>query len=124
MSRVLIVDDHELLRRAVRELLTKGLGDAGVAPDVGEAVTADEAVRRVQEEAWDVVVLDLALGSQRGLDTLRRIKQARPAVPVLVMSMHPEEQYGAAARAAGAAGYLVKGSSPDEILAAVRGVIR
>jgi two-component system, NarL family, invasion response regulator UvrY len=116
MSRVLIVDDHEALRRAVRDVLTTGLRDV----EVHEAVTADEAVRRVEDETWDVVLLDLALGSKRGFDTLRRIKQARADLAVLVMSMHPEEQYGAAARAAGAAGYLTKGASPDTIVAAVR----
>ncbi len=116
MSRVLIVDDHELLRRAVRDVLTNGLRDV----DVHEAVTADEAVRCVEEKAWDVVLLDLALGDKRGFDTLRRIKHVRADVAVLVISMHPEEQYGAAARAAGAAGYLTKGASPAAIVAAVR----
>jgi two-component system invasion response regulator UvrY len=114
--RVLIVDDHVLLRRSVRALLTDRID--GVVVD--EAANGEDAVRRVAAEPFDVVLLDLSLGRARGFDTLRAIRGARTGVSVLVMSMHPEEQYGAAARAAGAAAYIVKGSPPDAIVQAIR----
>jgi DNA-binding NarL/FixJ family response regulator len=114
--RVLIVDDHVLLRRSVRALLTDRI--EGVVVD--EAANGEDAIRRVGAEPWDVVLLDLSLGRARGFDTLRAIRSARVGVTVVVMSMHPEEQYGAAARAAGAAAYIVKGSPPDAIVQAIR----
>jgi len=114
--RVLIVDDHVLLRRSVRALLTDRID--GVVVD--EAANGEDAIRRVGAEPWDVVLLDLSLGRARGFDTLRAIRSARAGVAVVVMSMHPEEQYGAAARAAGAAAYIVKGSAPDAIVQAIR----
>jgi DNA-binding NarL/FixJ family response regulator len=117
--RVLIVDDHERVRRGVREALARTLGEA----ELGEAGSAAEALRRVEQEPWDVVLLDLSLPDGSGVETLRALRALRPALPVLVMSMHPESQYGPVARAAGAAGYLPKGSDPETIAAAVRGVL-
>jgi two-component system invasion response regulator UvrY len=114
--RVLIVDDHERVRRGVREVLARALEQAAF----GEAGSAAEALRQVEQELWDVVLLDLSLPDRSGLDTLKELRRARPDLPVLVMSMHPEEQYGAAALAAGAAAYLAKGSDPEAIAAAVR----
>ena len=117
--RVLIVDDHERVRRGVRDALDRVLGE-GV---FGEAGGAAEALQRVEQEPWDVVLLDLSLPDRSGMDTLKELRRRRPAVPVLVMSMHPESQYGPAARAAGAAGYLPKGSAPETIAAAVRSAV-
>jgi DNA-binding NarL/FixJ family response regulator len=117
--RVLIVDDHERVRRGVRDALDRALGE-GV---FGEAGGAAEALQRVEQERWDVVLLDLSLPDRSGMDTLKELRRRRPGVPVLVMSMHPESQYGPAARAAGAAGYLPKGSAPEAIAAAVRSAV-
>jgi DNA-binding NarL/FixJ family response regulator len=117
--RVLIVDDHERVRRGVRDTLGVALGE-GV---FGEAGGAAEALQRVEQEPWDVVLLDLSLPDRSGMDTLKELRRLRPGVPVLVMSMHPESQYGPAARAAGAAGYLPKGSAPETIAAAVRSAV-
>jgi len=117
--RVLIVDDHERVRRGVREALARTLGEG----EFGEAGTAAQALRQAEEQPWDVVLLDLSLPDGSGMETLRALRQLRPALPVLVMSMHPESQYGPMARAAGAAGYLPKGSDPEAIAAAVRGAL-
>jgi len=119
MIRILIVDDHEGIRKAVREVLTRRLE----AAEIEEAGDADEACRRVENEPWQLVLLDLSLGGPRGLDTLRRIKQLCPTLPVLIMSMHPEEKYAPAARAAGAAGYVMKGASAGAIADAVRAAL-
>jgi len=117
--RVLIVDDHERVRRGVREALERTLGGGSF----GEADSAAEALRRAEAEPWDVVLLDVSLPDRGGLEALRDLRRVRPALPVLVMSMHPEEQYGPAARAAGAAGYLPKGSDPEAIASAVRAAV-
>jgi DNA-binding response OmpR family regulator len=118
--RVLIVDDHQQVRRSVREAL-----DRTLAPVVcGEAGGADEALQRICEERWDLVLLDLSLPDRSGMEALRELRQRQPALPVVVMSMHPESQFGAAARAAGAAGYLAKGADPETLAAAVRGALR
>jgi signal transduction histidine kinase len=117
--RVLIVDDHAMVRRSVRESLERALGPG----EFGEAGGAAEGLRLVREQPWEVVLLDLSLPDGRGLETLREIRALRPGLPVLVMSMHPEKEYGPAARAAGAADYLMKGSDPQVIAAAVRSAL-
>lgn len=117
MKRVLIVDDHQRVRRSVREVVERALGESVV----GEAGGRAEALERMQVgEGWDLVLLDLSLPDGDGLATLRELRRLRPATPVLVMSMHPEAQYGPAARAAGAAGYLPKGSDPETVAEAVQ----
>jgi DNA-binding NarL/FixJ family response regulator len=110
------VDDHPQVRRSVREVLARSLAGG----EVGEAGGRAEALARMQAESWDLVLLDLSLPDGGGLEVLRELRALRPSVPVLVMSMHSEAEYGAAARAAGAAGYLAKGSAPEALMAAVR----
>jgi DNA-binding NarL/FixJ family response regulator len=119
MKRVLIVDDHQPVRRSVRAVLERALGD-GV---FGEAGGGAETLALVQQQEWDLVLLDLSLPDGSGLEILRQLRRLSPATPVLVMSMHDEAQYGAAARAAGAAGYLAKGGDPAALAAAVRRVL-
>lgn len=120
MIKILTVDDHEIVREGIKRLFD---GRAEAA-EVGEARTAHEAIQSITEQNWDVVVLDLSLGARSGLEVLREIKQFRPKLPVLVLSMHSEEQYAVRAFKAGAAGYLTKGSSRDELLAAIQKVLR
>jgi DNA-binding NarL/FixJ family response regulator len=119
MTKVLVVDDSDAVRRSVHSVLADLLADA----DIGEAASAAAALARVDAEHWDLVLLDLSLPDRSGIDTLRAIHALRPALPVLVMSFHPEAAYGPAVRAAGAAGYLTKGSSADVIAQAVRGAL-
>jgi two-component system invasion response regulator UvrY len=114
--RILVVDDHGEIRRVMREILTDRLAEV----EVGEAADADEACRLVAREMWHLVLLDLSLGAHRGLDALRRIKQIRAELPILIMSMHPEERYGPVAESLGAAGYLMKGADAGAIVTAVR----
>lgn len=119
MTRVLLVDDSDLVRRSVRAVLASAL--TGVT--VGEAAGAAEALVLVDREPWDVVLLDLSLPDRSGIDTLRDIHRLRPALPVLVMSFHAEAEYAAAARAAGAVGYLAKGSPSAVIASAVQSAL-
>ena len=118
MTRILIVDDHAVVRRGLKQIL-----EGELAPVVfGEAKNAQEAMDRVLAEPWDVMVLDISLPGKNGLDLLREVKEHRPALPVLVLSMHPEDQYAVRVLRAGAVGYMTKESAPDELVEAIRKV--
>ena len=114
--RILIADDHAMFRRGLRETLAEAL------PRVtfGEAKTAAETVEFVRRQHWDVVILDISMPGKSGLDILDDIKRLRPRIPVLLLTMHPEEQYARRALKAGAAGYLTKDSVPDELTTAIK----
>ena len=117
LHRILIIDDHDVVREGV-----KGLFGAGTT-EFGEARTGAAAIDRIRERDWDIAVLDISLAGRSGLDVLKEIKQLRPKLPVLVLSMHAEEQYAMRAFKAGAAGYINKASSRDELRDAILKVI-
>ena len=119
MIRILLVDDHAVVRRGVRDILTEALGKVAF----GEASKPSEAIDKLQAEDWDVVVLDISLPGRGGLDALREIKRLRPALPVLVLSMHAEDHYALRALRAGAAGYVNKESAAEDLSGAVRKVL-
>jgi two-component system, NarL family, invasion response regulator UvrY len=120
MTKLLIVDDHEVVRDGVKSLF-----DAQPNTIVfGEATTAAEALQLVSEQNWDLVVLDLSLGGRSGLDVVKELKQIRPRLPILILSMHSEEQYARRAFRAGAAGYITKDSSRTELFKAIEKVRR
>jgi DNA-binding NarL/FixJ family response regulator len=119
MKKILIVDDHEVVREGVKKILDEQPG-----PIIfGEASTASEVLRLVREQDWDIVMLDLTLGERSGLEVLKELKQLRPRLPVLILSMHSEEQYARRAFKAGAAGYITKGSHREELVTAINKVI-
>jgi DNA-binding NarL/FixJ family response regulator len=117
MIRVLVVDDHPVVREGLRSMLSANAVDV-----VGDAATAGEAVRLCAEAAPDVVLLDMSLPDLDGPSALRRIKQARPEARVLVLTMHDDPALVRGAVRGGAAGYLLKGVSRQELLAAVQAV--
>jgi two-component system invasion response regulator UvrY len=119
MTRILLVDDSLEVRRTMRAMLAELLGDV----NLGEAADAASALATVGQEPWDLVLLDLSLPDRNGIDTLRQIHRMRPALPVLVMSFNVQAEYAAATRAAGAVGYVAKGSSSDAIASAVRSAL-
>lgn len=119
MKKILIVDDHEVVREGVKKILD----EQSSAATFGEASTAPEAIRLVREQDWDVVVLDLSVGDGGGLEVLKELKHIRPRLPVLILSMHSEEQYARRAFKAGAAGYITKGSPREELVKAINKVI-
>jgi two-component system, NarL family, invasion response regulator UvrY len=114
--RILIADDHPGLRRALKEILGREL-DGAVC---GDAEDGDQVLAQVDGHHWDLVILDVTMPGRNGLDVLRDLKRIRPQLPVLVLSMHPEDQFGKRALIAGAAGYMNKGSAPDELIKAIR----
>jgi len=118
MRRILIVDDHVVVRDGVKKIFDEQPGEAVF----GEASTAQEALTLVREEVWDVVVLDISLGHRSGLEVLQEVQQLRPQLPVLILSMHAEEQYARRAFKAGAAGYITKDSARTELVEALNKV--
>jgi two-component system invasion response regulator UvrY len=114
--RILIADDHAILRRGLKEILVREL--PGVV--CGEAEDAQEVVAQVQSGDWDLVMLDITMPGRSGLDVLKDLKTMRPKLPVLFLSMHPEDQYGKRVLKAGASGYMNKKSAPEELINAIQ----
>jgi len=115
MIRVFIVDDHALLRRGIRDILTDG---AGIAV-VGEAGDYNDLRTKMRELQFDVLVLDVNLPGKNGIDILKTLREENPRIKVLILSMYPEDQYAVRALKAGAYGYLNKTSAPEQLLDAV-----
>lgn len=120
MIKILIADDHPIVRRGLRQILAEE-PDVGV---VGEAGTAQKVLELVRKQHWDVVVLDITLPGKSGLDVLKELKQERPKLPVLVLSVHPEEQYAVRVLRAGAGGYMTKEKAPEELIKAITKVLQ
>jgi two-component system, NarL family, invasion response regulator UvrY len=118
MIRVLIADDHVIVRKG----LTQIVSDTPDVMVVGEAGNGHDVLGFVREHDCDVVLLDIAMPGKDGLDTLKELKIIKPLLPVLVLSMYPEEQYAVRLLKAGASGYLTKESAPEELVAAIRKV--
>jgi two-component system, NarL family, invasion response regulator UvrY len=113
---ILIVDDHPVVRRGVRQILEEAFRGSVI----GEAENASGALDLLRSRSWDVVVLDITIPPRSGLDLLKEIKRDRPFLPVLVLSIHPEDQYAVRALRAGASGYMTKESAPQELVKALR----
>ncbi|GLT24648.1 MULTISPECIES: response regulator transcription factor [Zoogloea] len=116
--RVLIADDHAIVRQGLRQILSD-TADLTVA---GEAENGVQAVQLVRSGEWDVVLMDVSMPDRNGIDALKIIKKEFPRLPVLILSMYPEEQYAIRALKAGAAGYLTKQSAPELLVTAIRQV--
>lgn len=119
MIRILLVDDHAVVRQGLKQIVAESLPDA----TFGDAANADEALRMARTRNWDIVILDISLPGKSGLEALKELRVARPGLPVLVLSMHPEEQFAVRALRAGAAGYLTKRTAAKDLVAAVRKVL-
>jgi len=118
MIKVLIADDHAIVRSGLKQILAE-IADITVA---GEATNGRETLEKVQKQHWDVLVLDITMPGRSGLEILKDIKNLKPELPVLVLSMHAEEQFATRTLKAGAAGYLNKESAPEELVKAIRKV--
>lgn len=115
MLKVLVVDDYPLFRRGVKDLVNEGFQGA----KIGEAGNAFEMLELLRRKPWDVAVLDINMPGMNGLDALKQVKQEFPTLPVLILSMYPEEQYAIRMVKAGADGYLTKSSAPEELVKAI-----
>lgn len=118
MIRILIADDHTILREGLKQILAE-CGDMVVA---GEADNGLDALKRVREEDWDVVVLDMSMPGKSGIELVKLIKSEKPKLPILILSMHKEDQYAVRTLKAGASGYLCKDSASAQLVSAIRKV--
>ena len=118
MLKILIADDHAIVRQGLKQIVTE-TRDMIVA---GEASNGQELLDKIKENDYDVVVLDITMPGRNGIDVLKQLRSERPELPILMLSIHPEEQYALRALKAGASGYLTKESAPDELVVAIRKV--
>jgi len=116
--RILIADDHAVVRKGLRQILEEA-SDIVVG---GEASNGREVLEKIRAGGWDALVLDITMPGQTGLEVLKEVKQEAPRLPVLMLSMHAQEQYAARVLKAGASGYLPKESAPEELIKAIRKV--
>ncbi len=117
--KILLTDDHALMRQGLRLILERDFPGT----IFGEAGNAEESLRSVAQENWDMVILDIAMPGRSGIEVLREIKLSHPRLPVLVLSMYPEDQFAVRLLKSGAAGYLTKTSAGDQLAEAVRKVM-
>jgi two-component system, NarL family, invasion response regulator UvrY len=120
MTRVLLADDHALFRAGLRQFLLDALPSA----EIGEVASGSEVLTSLQRETWDMLILDINMPERTGLDILRHVKCGHPATHVLVLSGYPERQYALNVLRAGATGYIAKDAAPEDLLKAVRAVLR
>lgn len=118
MIRILLADDHVLFREGLKQILGKHR-DLRVADEAGSGT---EAIEKILTGRYDVIILDISMPGRSGLDILHEIRARHPDLPVLILSMHPEEQYAVRVLRAGAAGYLTKESAAAELISAIRKV--
>ncbi len=119
MIRILIADDHTVVRKGLRQILAEEFTDA----EIEDVPDAEELIKKLLRGKWDVVISDLSMPGKSGLDALQYIRQQYPGLPVLILSIHPEEQYAIRVLKAGAAGYLSKDTAPEELVNAVKRVL-
>ena len=116
MIRILVADDHSVVRQGIKQIIAD-------SPDMeiaGEAATGQEALELVRSGSFDLIILDIAMPGQSGLDILRELKAESPALKVIILSMYPEEQYAIRSFRDGVSAYLTKGTSPEELILAIR----
>jgi len=120
MIRILVADDHTVVREGIKQILA-GQDDMVVEDEAG---SGQEVLSKTALKSFDLVLLDISMPGRSGLEILEELRAARPKLPVLILSMHPEEQYAVRTLRAGAAGYLTKASAPQELIAAIQKVSR
>ena len=119
MTRILIADDHAIVRKGIRHILIEGFPDAIIE----EVADAESLIKQTLEKDWEVIISDLSMPGRSGLDALPQIKQIKPKIPILVMSIHPEEHYAVRVLRAGGSGYVSKDLAPEELVTAVKRVL-
>jgi two-component system invasion response regulator UvrY len=119
MATVLIADDHALIRNGLKQLLA----DDHSIREIGESKSGRETIDKLQEQRWDLLILDINMPDRSGIDILRQVRATHPHTRVLVLSGFPEKQYAVNVLRAGASGYLNKEMAPEELLAAVHSVL-
>lgn len=119
MMRILLVDDHPVVRLGVKEILRGAFS----AATIGEASDGLEALAELRTSPWEMVLLDLSMPGRSGLDLLKDLRRERPSVPILVLSMHPPDQFAGRALRAGASAYVTKDAAPTELATAIERIL-
>lgn len=119
MLKVLIADDHEIVRRGLKQILVEGFAFA----TIDEAGDCPTLVEKALGGDWDIIVSDLAMPGGGGLEALKQIKKESPSLPVLILSIYPEDQYALRVLKAGASGYLNKDAAPEELVIAIQRIL-
>lgn len=119
MPRILIADDHSVVRKGIIQIIQ----DDFAFSHIEEAISGEELIKKVLKQDWDIVITDITMAGQSGLDAMRQIKLSKPQLPVLILSMHPEKEYAIRVLKAGASGYLNKETAPEELINAIRIVL-
>lgn len=117
--KVLIADDHAIVRKGLKQIIHEEYPQALIE----EASNAEELIHKTMLDSWDVIITDLSMPGRSGLDALRQIRESFPKLPVLVLSMHPEDQYAIRVLKAGASGYINKDSAQEELIVAMNKVL-
>ena len=120
MAQILIADDHAVVRRGVKQILEEEPG----LKVLGQATNGYEVIQNIQEKNWDILILDITLPDRNGLDVLKEVKSLRPDLPVLILSIHPEEEFAVRALKLKASGYVAKGSVPEELVIATKMILK
>ena len=120
MLQILIADDHAIIRKGLKQILL----DEYPSANVEEVNDAEGAIKKTLSNEWDIIICDLSMPGRSGLDVVQHVKQNYPKLPVLVLSIHPEEQYAIRVLKAGAAGYLSKETATEELVKAVQRVLQ
>ena len=120
MLDILIADDHTVVRKGIQQILQEGFPNCNIS----EAKDAESMLEQIIQKNWDVVISDLSMPGRSGLDTIPQIKKINPNIPVLIMSIHSEDQYAIRVLKAGAAGFLNKNLVPEELVIAVKRVLQ
>jgi len=118
MKNILIADDHPIVREGLKQILAKSFDTVSV----DEAGNGNEVLNKLGEKDYDIILLDISMPGRDGFETLAQIKHEKPKIPVLILSMHPEEHYAKRALKSGAAGYLSKNRAQEELLTAIQRV--
>ena len=116
MIEILIADDHRIVREGLKQILSEDIG----LVVAGEAASGVEVIKKVRERNWDLLILDMSMPGKNGIDLIKQIKQEKPRLPILVLSMHKEKLYGVRSIKAGASGYLTKNSASSKLIIAVK----
>ena len=117
--RILIGDDHPLFRKGLKELLDESFSPA----EIGEAESGDDMLALVKQRDWDIVIMDISMPGRSGLELLRELREAKPSLPVLVMSTHSEELFAVRMFRAGASGYITKAAAAEQVVEAIRTIL-
>jgi len=119
MVRIIITEDHTIVRKGLIQILKEEIPNL----EIGEAANSIELNQLLHNEKWDMVISDISMPGRSGIDNLKQIKDLYPSLPVLMLSMHPEEQYAIRSLKGGASGYITKESAPDELVLAVKTIL-